>query len=315
MTEQTAASQGVIQNQGLLDLTGWTAEDMARIKRVINVGVILVPQSMTAALAAVPQENVGSIIPVPEGEGIRTRVHTGAISMSGDALAGGENELLVVTGMLVVTSPVERVGYRDIVVTGLVLAPHGSEAALGPAITRLTGTVVYYTYADGQQVRAMPGDMTLSGEALANPGGDSNDILVVAGQLVLTSPVTKLGYQHLVVAGELVAPRESELVLSPMMTVPGEMIWYTGRPPRFFTGNDRFARGFFELFDEPVTLVLKGDHEIAADVPAELLKEKVAEIVLTGKLVAPERLVPVLQFLTTRNQGSITAGGPADADQ
>lgn len=313
MTEQTAEPEGVIQNLGLLDLTGWTSvEDLSRIKRIANVGAILVPRSMTAALAGIPKENVGATIPVPDGEGIRASVHTGAVSMGGDALAGAGNDVLVVTGVLVITSPVERVAYRDIVVTGLVLAPYGSEAALGPAITRLTGAVIYYTYAQGQEVRVMPGDVTLSGEALANPGGGPNDVLIVAGEVLLTSPVPRLGYQHLVVAGELIAPRESEPLLSPMMTVAGETIWYSGKPPRSFTGNDRFTRGFFELFDEPVTLVLKGGYEIASDVPPELLRQKVAEIMLTGSITAPERLVPMLQFLTTRKKGSIRASDRAD---
>ena len=40
--------------------------------------------------------------------------------------------------------------------------------------------------------------------------------------------------------------------------------------------------------------------------PPELLRDKVEEIILVGKLVAPSQLVGVLQLLTTEKVGVIT---------
>jgi hypothetical protein len=86
--------------------------------------------------------------------------------------------------------------------------------------------------------------------------------------------------------------------------VKGQLIWYTGQP-RFFVGKERFGRSFFELVDQPLNLALVGRFEIDADVPPELLREKVEEITLVGKLVVPPELVGVLQLLTVEKVGEI----------
>ena len=87
---------------------------------------------------------------------------------------------------------------------------------------------------------------------MANPTGGPDDVLVVAGQLVVTGPVAKVGFRRVVVAGQVVAPRDSQAVLGPAITVKGQLAWYTGHP-RFFVGKDRFGRSFFELIDELVS--------------------------------------------------------------
>ena len=85
----------------------------------------------------------------------------------------------------------------------------------------------------------------------------------------------------------------------------GQVGWYGGQP-RFFVGRETFARSFFEFVDRPLSLALLGKFEIDPDVPAELLREKVEEITLVGKLIAPKSLVGVLQLLTTEKVGVIT---------
>ena len=49
----------------------------------------------------------------------------------------------------------------------------------------------------------------------ANPTGGPDDVLVVAGQLVVTGPVAKVGYRRVVVAGQMVAPRDSQACSAP----------------------------------------------------------------------------------------------------
>ena len=91
----------------------------------------------------------------------------------------------------------------------------------------------------------------------------------------------------------------------------GQLAWYEGHP-RFFVGKDRFGRSFFELIDQQLTLALVGRFTIDPDVPPELLRDKIKEIILVGKLVAPSRLVGVLQLLTTEKVGVITVAEDAD---
>jgi hypothetical protein len=93
--------------------------------------------------------------------------------------------------------------------------------------------------------------------------------------------------------------------------VKGQLAWYTGQP-RVFVGKDRFARGFFELLDQPLTLLLVGEFGIDPDVPAELLRDKVEAITLVGTLVAPRQLVGVLQLLTTEKVGEIAVAEDDD---
>jgi hypothetical protein len=297
---------GVIRDVDTLDLTPMTsAEDLAGITRISDVAIVLVPESLMPAVVAIPMDDVAMVVPVPDG--VEVRKHTGSLVMAGEALAApeGENAALIVMGTLILTSPVPRVTYRQVIVMGLVLAPHGSESALGVGLTRVTGAVDYYPSAEGQDVKVSTGQLRINGEVLANPTGGPDDILVVAGQFIVTGPVAKVGYRRIVVAGQVLAPRDSQSVLGPAAIVKGQLIWYTGQP-RFFVGKERFGRSFFELLDRPLTLALVGRFEIDPEVPPELLREKVEEITLVGKLIAPRQLVGVLQFLTTEKVGEIT---------
>jgi hypothetical protein len=304
--QRAAPREGVIEGVALLDLTAHTAEALSRIRRIERVALVLVRESLAGALTQIPMEGVAMVMPLPDGG--RARIHTGVVTMAGSALSGPglEKDVLVMTGVLVLTSPVERVDYLGIVATGVVMAPRGSEAALAAALIRSTGSVGYYDYSEGQVVKVFQGQTRLRGEALANRTGQPSDIAVVAGQLVVTTPLPGLGFQQVVVAGQLAAPEESVDVLEPALTVVGQVVWYSGAA-RAFLGVERFGRGFFELLDAPLTLVLSGSFHIAPDVPAELLREKVAGIALVGTLRGSKELLPTLQLLTTEKQGEIAA--------
>ena len=62
-----------------------------------------------------------------------------------------------------------------------------------------------------------------SAEELAAITRISDDVLVVAGQLVVTGPVATVGFRRVVVAGQVVAPRDSQAVLGPAITVKGQL--------------------------------------------------------------------------------------------
>jgi hypothetical protein len=298
--------EGVIRDVAMLDLTPLTsAEDLAGITRLEDVAIVLAPESLMSAVVAIPMDDVAMVVPVPDG--VQVHNHTGALVMGGAALAGpeAENAILVVTGTLVLTSPVPKVAYRQVIVMGLVLAPHGSESALGAGLTRVTGSVDFYHSAERQEVKVSTGQLRADGEFLANPTGGPDDVLVVAGQLIVTGTVAKVGYRRVIVAGQLLAPRDAQAVLGPALVVKGQLAWYTGQP-RIFVGKETFGRSFFELLDRPASLALLGRFDIDPDVPPELLRAKIQDITLVGKLVAPRPLVGALQLLTTEKVGTIT---------
>src|SRR5215216_7005158 len=137
---------GAISNVGVLDLTGMKSTgELAGIGSISRVGIVLVPETLMSGLLAVPMEKVGATVPVPTGENVK--LVTGQMKTTGEALAdlGREEDVLVVAGQLLVSTPVERVGYSEMIVAGQVYAPEGSEGALTTGISRLTGQVFYYS--------------------------------------------------------------------------------------------------------------------------------------------------------------------------
>jgi len=311
--EPNSKEQGrEIKNVGLLDLTSMKMEELSNITAIKNVGAILVPESLVGKLASIMTKNVGLIVPLRDGENVKPHVLMGSVQMTGEALenpTGGDSNILVVMGSLVITTPVQKVGYDQMVVMGLVLAPKGSETALGAGITNLQGSAFYYP--PGGEVKIQSGQVKLSGKALANPLGKPDDILVIEGLGLITSVVEKVGYAQIIVSGLLLAPRESQEELETYLTVAGQVLWYSGTA-RFFNGEERFAAAFFESLKEPITMIINGKATIEADVTVELLRAKVTEIVLNGMLEGPKQLIPVLQALTIEKNGMISVEGEED---
>jgi hypothetical protein len=297
-----------IRNVGMLDLTGLESpESLDGVFSIRNVGAIIVPEPLLGRLSRIPMRNVGTTIPVPPGA--RPRIFSGDTVLNGDALAnpdGGPDDVLIVSGSLVITSPVTKVGYGQFIASGEVIAPEGSEAALGAGLTRLSGDLVYYPYTPGSSVRVRTGSQEISGRDLANPSGQETDILLVVGTLAVTSQIEKLGYQQLVTVGTLVVPPGSDDVLAGRVTTIGGRIVYSQARLREFTGNDSFGRGFFEYLDEPILLVVTGNCTLEDDVTPDLLNQKVAGIILTGNLVASREAIGAAQALMLSKTGNVS---------
>ena len=157
---------GVIEDVALLDLTPMTSpEDLAGVTRISDVAIMLVPESLMPAAAAIPMDDVAMVVPVPDG--VEVRSHTGTLVLGGEGLAGPEveNAALIVTGTLILTSPVQRVDYRKVIVMGLVLAPIGSESALGAGLTRVTGSVDFYPWTEAQDIKCRPASYGSAGRS------------------------------------------------------------------------------------------------------------------------------------------------------
>jgi hypothetical protein len=259
---------------------------------------------LAAAYAAIPTAHVASTLYVPSG--VNVRVQTGSMVVGGDGL-GAADDVLVVIGLLIISSPVTGTVPKRLHVVGTVLAPRGSEQVLGQALAGGTGGVTYYPYADGQEVKVLSGQVRLSPAVLANPAGQPDDILVVAGQVVVTGEVTSVGYRTAIIAGQLAAPTASRDALEPAIQVQGQSIWYDGANPRVYNGDARLGADFLRLLDAPATLVVLGDLIIDEGVTEAALREKLAGLAVFGDVIAPAELIGAVQIVATDVLGDIKA--------
>jgi hypothetical protein len=305
MSETEPAPGVVLRDQPVVDFSHLTSPDqLAGISRIEDVALIVVPRSLAGAFAAISTSDVAGTIYVPDGANVR--MHTGAMVVGGDGI-GGADDVLVVVGLLVITSPVTAPVPQRIYVIGSVLAPRGSESVLGPALAGGTGGVSYYPYREDQDVKVLSGQVRLSGAMLANPAGQAGDILIAAGQVVVTGEVTTVGYRVVVVAGQVAAPAASRDAIEPVVQVQGQAGWYRDGDVRVFYQDTTLGPDFFRLLDQPVSLVMFGDLTIAGDVTEDMMREKVTSVVLFGDATAPPPLVAMLQVLATDTFGEIRA--------
>jgi hypothetical protein len=137
--------------------------------------------------------------------------------------------------------------------------------------------------------------------------GKSEDILVIIGQVFITTPVTSVGYKEIWMHGQLFALRGSEGTLGAKITRMNGQTFYMPAEARTFMGEENIGREFLDLLPEPKALVIMGSITFEDDVTVELLKAKVPEIVLMGEIKAPAALIPMLQVLTVEKMGQIVA--------
>jgi len=208
-----------------------------------------------------------------------------------------------------IKSPEDLADIASMKNVGAILVPEDISGAIMGALMKVpmknVGAVI--PVPRGANVKVQTGQVKMSGEALANPGGGEDDILVLVGQAIVTSKVERVGFKELHVIGQLLAPRGSQEALGPKIKrLTGQMLYYP-LGARIFIGEQSFSREFFELLPGPTPLVLVGEFEMGKEVSPDLLKEKVPEIVLVGELRASKELVPLLQVLTVENIGEIKA--------
>jgi hypothetical protein len=301
--------RGTASEQAVLDLSGVRdREELAAITRITDVGAVVVRQSLAGTYAGIASSNVGATVFVPDDA--KVRLHVGSLVVGGGGL-GAADEVLVVVGALIIISPVEGDVPSRISVVGSVIAPRGSEATLGRVLAGGTGSVDYYRYAARQQVRPLIGQVQLSGAMLVNAAGEPDDILVVAGQVIVTGPISTVGYRQVFVAGQFIAPQAGRAELEARLQAQGQVVWYQSEDPRVFLGDTELGEGYFRLLDHPVSLVVLGDLTISPGVTPQLVHDKVTDIALFGDATAPADVVPVLQLLTAAFAGQIrTADGP-----
>ncbi|MGH3182719.1 MAG: hypothetical protein ACRDOE_12555, partial [Streptosporangiaceae bacterium] len=109
MNENEPANDRVlVSDQPVADFSHLTApEQLAAISRIENVALVIVPESLAAAYGAIPSSQVAATTYVPDGANVR--VHTGALVVGGDGI-GAADDVLIITGMLIITKPGHRPG-------------------------------------------------------------------------------------------------------------------------------------------------------------------------------------------------------------
>ena len=169
--------------------------------------------------------------------------------------------------------------YRSLENIGMVLVPEDIPDLLSGVACENVGVVL--PVPPGTKVEPRVGQMELSGSTFA--AGSDKAILMLVGQIVVTPPVTQVGYRGVALVGQIVLPKETEALLAgKIITQVGQIAYYDGPHPRVFLEDTRLAKAFFELVDAPETLVLVGDTTITGDVSPELFRQKVAGLVVIG---------------------------------
>ena len=307
MTEQTQGR--VVSNVGMLDWRSMAdAEQLAGIAGIENVGTILIPEDLAGALAAIPTKNVGMVMPIPRGANVS--VQAGQVRMSGESLASGpEDGILILLGQAIFTSPVTKVGYKELRLAGQLFAPRGSEAALGGKLTQVAGQVIYYTAGPDVEVRNVTGNERIDAgllEALPHP-----IVLIATGNTTFADDVTpellRAKIASMVLIGNTWAPRE---LAGAVKALAVERIGNTAIYPkgaRMIDDEESLGPEDFEYLPDGGALAISGELTLEQGVTAEMVKAKIREIVLYGELRAPRALLPLLRSLTTERHGELVA--------
>ncbi|NIK76398.1 hypothetical protein FHS15_001523 [Paenibacillus castaneae] len=209
---------------------------------------------------------------------------------------------------LINMKPEDLAGVSLIQNIGVLLVSETLNASLMNIQQRNIGMVITIPETTGK-VKVLSGQLTLSGDVFANRSGSPDDILVIAGQAIISNTALEekaIGYKEVIITGQLLAPKAMESqVVNAVSRLSGQIGYYTSDEPRMFMGEETFSKAFFELIDEKMAMVFIGRFEMDSDVDAATLKQKVSEIILLGELFAPKALIPLIQLLTVVKLGEI----------
>jgi len=208
----------------------------------------------------------------------------------------------------------ELCNISEIVNVGAILLSDAFKGTIASIPMIRVGGVI--TVPEGCKLNKIEGTLKISGDFMENLNGDGTEILLVSGDLIITSPFTRFGYESLIVTGDLFVPRGCEQILAPFIKQnTGQIIYIDHENVRMFTGQDRFSKDFFTYIKKPMTMILMGEFLIESDVSVELLQEKVSQIVLMGVLKAEEKkLVPLLLALTEEKYGEIVVSNTLEGE-
>jgi len=186
---------------------------------------------------------------------------------------------------------------------GAILVPENMLDSLMNISMKNVGSII--PIPSGEKYKLRTGQMTLSANFLAS--GEEDTLLILSGQIIIKETPTKIGFKGLHVNGQLMAPEDSKDLLEQAIDrSSGQILYYKGKNPKTLTGEQSFSRKFFELIEEPVTLILVGESTFEGSIPDDLLREKIADLIVVGELKAEKDVVPVLQLIASSVTGVIS---------
>jgi len=199
---------GCIHDVGMLNLCyAKTKEDLANIKNIYDVGLILVPEHLAGYLGGLSISDVGAVVPVP-ADG-KVNCMTGQVRLSADMLASGDPDtILVIAGQAFITGELKAVGYKEIRLVGQMFAPRSCETAISAKMTQLTGQNFYLP----SNARLFHGDESIGKDFLELLDGAVS--LVVMGQLTIEPDVTR----------ELLKEKVTDIVLMGNLQGPADLV-------------------------------------------------------------------------------------------
>lgn len=200
-------------------------------------------------------------------------------------------------------SPEDIKDIRGIHDVGVILISEEAAAALNRIEISDVGSIV--TLPANLKINCMTGQIRLSGEALQH--GDPETILMIVGQTMITDTIQSVGYKEVRIVGQLLAPRDSQAVLSAKLTQLTGQVLYIPSKSRLFMGNESINQEFLELLSEPTPIVVMGNLTLERDVTKDMLKTKIPEIVLMGNVSAPKELATLVNVITVEKMGKIEA--------
>jgi hypothetical protein len=203
-----ADEQGVISDVGMLDLRyAKVPEDLAHIRAIKDVGLVLVPEHLAGVLAGISISDVGGVVPIPQDGEVKCLI--GQSRITGAMLEAGDPEaILVIAGQAFITGEVKSVGYKEIRVFGQLFAPRSGEAAISAKLAQLNGQNFFLP----SDARMFMGEETIGKEFLELL--DAPTALVVMGSLTFGSDVTR----------ELLKDKITEIVLMGTIRAQAELV-------------------------------------------------------------------------------------------
>ncbi len=208
---EQAYRAGHIEDVGFLDLRyARTEEDLAHIKSLEDVGLVLIPEHLAGYFARVRMEDVGVVVPVPQD--CKVNCMTGQVRLTGEALAAGDaNTILLIAGQAFVSGEVTSVGYKEIRVYGQFFAPRESKSVVSAKITQLSGQNFFLP----AEARMVMGKQEINREFLELLPEPS--AFVIMGEVTFNGDVSRELLQskipEIVLMGKIVAPKQLQPLL------------------------------------------------------------------------------------------------------
>lgn len=223
--------------------------------------------------------------------------------MSEESIPKGNISDVGILNLLSAKTEEDLRGIAHISDVGMILIPEHLSHVLAQVDMSDVGTVL--PVPTDAKVSLMTGQVTMSGESFAS--GDPQSVLVVAGQVLVTSVIKSVGFREVRLMGQVLAPKGSETALmAASAQIAGQVVYYP-EGARVFVGTESISQAFLEYLPGPTPLVFVGTGKFEKDVDLDTLRAKVPEILAIGTVTAPRRLLPLVQVLARERFGSVEA--------